>query len=466
MSTFICYAHEDTRFALKLAQALVSHGAAVWVDQWHARRGENWERSILNALRDCTHFLVVLSPAAVDSWLVRDQTALALRYNKSIVFVLGRSCELPSPVEDRPMFDLSGDHFKAGLDQLLAELRGQAGEPSVDAETTSSKLEDIKMFLGRHPVWAVVVLVLLLLIGSGVYFWRRPRTESAAGFSLSEVEPVHLDEPIFVPTVELLAPANSGSAPVDIRRRLKDGKLMVFVPAGDFLMGSSEADPNADEDEKPRHLVYLCSYWIDRTEVTTAEYRRCVEAGRCSPGGLVSATFIADDLPVVGVNWQQASSYCTWVGARLPTEAEWEKAARGIDGRIYPWGGDFDGSRLNYCDANCVADWRDFDGDDGYRYTAPVGSFPTGVSPFGALDMSGNVWEWTADWYEADWYHRSPYKNPTGPQSGVQRVIRGGSWLYPAESVRVARRHRDVPTSRYDNIGFRCVVSDRDEQGE
>ena len=143
----------------------------------------------------------------------------------------------------------------------------------------------------------------------------------------------------------------------------------------------------------------------------------------------------------------------------MPSEAEWEKAARGTDGRLYPWGNEFEGTRLNYCDSNCVADWRDFEGDDGYKYTAPVGSYPLGASPYGALDMSGNVWEWTADWYAADAYQTAPYKNPRGPKDGLQRVIRGGSWLYNGRGLRLVRRNRDVPTSSYENIGFRCALS-------
>jgi formylglycine-generating enzyme required for sulfatase activity len=233
---------------------------------------------------------------------------------------------------------------------------------------------------------------------------------------------------------------------------------MVLVPAGEFLMGSAETDPSASDDEKPRHLVYVDTFWIDKTEITNAQYRLCREAGACSEPQAQFIDFMDDPLPVVGIDWNQAKTYCEWVGARLPTEAEWEKAARGIDGRLYPWGNEFDGARLNYCDTNCIADWRDFDADDGYRFTAPVGNYLAGASPYGVLDMSGNVWEWTADWYAADSYQRATYRNPTGPVEGLQRVIRGGSWYYQDKSVRIAKRHKDTPTSRYDNIGFRCLM--------
>ncbi len=260
------------------------------------------------------------------------------------------------------------------------------------------------------------------------------------------------------------------------RLRDSDGMTMVYVPAGEFLMGSSDAQvekatqdcktvyPDCSRDfftpEQPQHRVTLDAVWIDRTEVTNAQYKACVDAGACRASGCADkSSFNGAAQPVVCIDWEQAKGYCRWAGGRLPTEAEWEKAARGTDARTYPWGNTFDGSRLNYCDKNCELNWKDVGGDDGYARTAPVGSYPAGASPYGALDMAGNVAEWVADWYDAGYYARSPERNPPGPDSGQLRVVRGGSWYGDRFDVRSAMRSVHAPTNTYNGVGFRCGVS-------
>jgi formylglycine-generating enzyme required for sulfatase activity len=241
--------------------------------------------------------------------------------------------------------------------------------------------------------------------------------------------------------------------------RPADGMAMVYVPAGEFEMGSTEGSDN----EKPVHTVALEGFWIDRTEVTNAQYRRCVQAGDCSPPkGSSSSTRESyygngtyDDYPVIQVTWQQAAAYCAWAEARLPTEAEWEYAARGPEGRVFPWGDEFDGTRLNYCDVNCPEQWADETVDDGYADTAPVGSYPGGASWCGALDMVGNVWEWVADWLGD--YPSGRQVSPTGPSSGEYRVDRGGSWFDSWLIARCAHRSRGHPGIWYDSVGFRCA---------
>ncbi|MEI2691323.1 MAG: bifunctional serine/threonine-protein kinase/formylglycine-generating enzyme family protein [Anaerolineae bacterium] len=230
----------------------------------------------------------------------------------------------------------------------------------------------------------------------------------------------------------------------------QDGMELVYVPAGEFLMGSTDADPMADSDEKPQHTVYLDAFWSDKTEVTAAQYRRCVDAGACSaPDTGGSCTYSADgrsDHPINCVDWNQAAAYCAWAGRRLPTEAEWEKAARGADGRIYPWGDQAPDAALANFDQNIGS-------------TTAVGSYPAGASPYGALDMAGNVWEWAADWYDEATYTASPRENPTGPGTGSTRVLRGGSWGISASYVRAASRDGGTPDFRDDRVGFRCARS-------
>jgi formylglycine-generating enzyme required for sulfatase activity len=234
-----------------------------------------------------------------------------------------------------------------------------------------------------------------------------------------------------------------------------DGMVMVYVPAGEFLMGSADSDSQASSNEKPQHMVYLDAYWIDQTEVTNAQYARCVAAGKCRPPwstysnthNLYYGEQQFESYPVILVSWDDAQAYCAWVSRRLPTEAEWEKAARGPYGRIYPWG-----NRQPGCD---LANFAGCAGN-----TSAVGSFPAGASPYGALDVAGNVWEWVQDWYGETYYADSPSNNPDGPSSGQYRVLRGGSWNYNWwDTIRVAYRYFSDPDYRDFDFGFRCGVS-------
>ncbi len=249
---------------------------------------------------------------------------------------------------------------------------------------------------------------------------------------------------------------------------------MVPIEGGTFMMGSD----SGDDDEKPVHSVTLGGYCMDAREVTVADFRRCVDAGKCVAHATAEWRGISekdqefrsqscnwgrdgrDDHPINCVDWRQSTAYCAWASKRLPTEEEWEYAARGTDGRIYPWGNEAPGStRLNGCGDECVAwakgqglSWKPmYSGDDGYPTTAPVGSYAAGKSPFGVLDLAGNVSEWTASGYSQD-YSRA--------RNDVTRVLRGGSARSETPTlVRAAHRHKNTATDRLGGIGFRCARS-------
>ena len=237
----------------------------------------------------------------------------------------------------------------------------------------------------------------------------------------------------------------------------KDGMILLSVPAGEFRMGRD----NQGSDEKPMHTVYLDAYWIDKTEVTNAMYARCVQDGQCPqppPTGFYNDSNYANH-PVVFVSWEEANTYCSWANRRLPTEAEWEKAAswdpRNEAKRVYPWGiGAPTNDLLNF-------DTELLNFDNAVGETTEVGHYPDGASPYGALDMAGNVWEWVADWYGADYYAtiEANARNPQGPADGQNRVLRGGSWSSSGDFVRSAFRGRENPSTASSSVGFRCAQS-------
>jgi len=260
--------------------------------------------------------------------------------------------------------------------------------------------------------------------------------------------------------------------------RSADGMMMVYVPGGTFQMGSDSSDSYADGDEFPQHSVTLDGFWIDQTEVTWTQFAAFLNnQGNQTEGGVTWSDLADMDClmeqagseyrprsgfaghPVADVSWYGADAYCDWVGARLPTEAEWEYAARGPEGRIYPWGNQWD-DQTEWCYS-----WDKTGGDTvaqdgwrrhvGYIYTAPVGSYQNNVSWCNALDMAGNAWEWVVDWYGA--YASEAQANPTGPVTGSRKVMRGGRGDSLQKTARTAERYNLTPDHRHSHIGFRCA---------
>jgi sulfatase modifying factor 1 len=320
----------------------------------------------------------------------------------------------------------------------------------------------------RTNLWPLFVLVLVTVLVTVSIVTHRSRTDRRADphavetaevyhlLGVAHLEagefgqamgPLHQALPLYEDAEDKLAQALDGN--------------MVYVPAGAFIMGSD----TGDVDQGPQRSVYLDAFEIDRYEVTNAQYRRFLQAtggeaperwperfehlvpgrdpdwhGTLYPPG--EALY-----PVAGVNWQDAADYCAWVGKRLPTEAEWEKAARGSDGRLYPWGDAWDARRANTREA-------------AVGYTQPVGTIPAGASPYGALDMAGNVWEWVADWYDKAYYGDAPERNPQGPPPGTgERILRGGAWDSRPHQARTPYRNATHCFSPNFRAGFRCARS-------
>lgn len=349
----------------------------------------------------------------------------------------------------------------------------------------------------RTPIWEILgVLIALAALVVGIMNYLAPFNpigpspfdsdggDPTVGPTMASTSPVTTDapapttEPAIVPSVEPVTAAISQAG--DIRTVSRGGVEVeqVFVPAGSFMMGSE----NGSDNERPVHEVSLDAFWIDRTEVANAQFEMFVadsgfQTTAEREGGGYTYTnsgweYIAgadwrhpqepasnlDGLgrhPVVLVSWDDATAFCEWAGGRLPTEAEWEYAARGPDNLVYPWGNAFDGTRLNYCDQNCLFDWTDQSVDDGYEFTAPVGSYSNGASWIGALDMAGNIWEWVQDRYGE--YGSSPQTNPQGLSVGESRVLRGGAYHGNGSAGRTSNRiHYQQGVTDYA-VGFRCA---------
>ena len=252
------------------------------------------------------------------------------------------------------------------------------------------------------------------------------------------------------PVEEAVIPVSDETRSDSVATGFPIGDEMVLIPAGSFVRGTNAGG----YDEQPERQIFLDSFSIDRYETTNHQYRQFVEATGHRKSGPPSryaknmTNMRGVNQPVVYVSWDDAQSYCRWKGKRLPTEAEWEKAMRGVDGRLWPWGQALDWAASNRAHVN-----------DGFEATAPVGSFPRDVSPYGVSDGAGNVLEWVADWYGEEAFRISEAQNPEGPDHGTFRVMRGGGYTTTGVDVRITSRSKMVPDFRDDTIGFRCATS-------
>lgn len=425
---FLSYARQDIEFAERLATDLRKNGWDVWIAPESIQPGERWVEAINRGLTESGIFLLVLTPSAVNSSWVNSEAnvAINLQHQGMMRFVPLRveMSETPPLWQAYQWIPFQND-YQGGLEKLLRELDQHPTETYLVRSISEKK--------HRRQVQEPMQLSNLRRIPVGLWI---------VGIMIGMIIILWVMNGSFLDSIPLLSKEPQDTSKV----RTKDNMEMTYVPAGSFLMGSlPEVDSGANEDEFPQHEVSQSGFWIDVTEVTNSMYAVCVEENVCTNSSFAAdGRFNGSEHPVVGVSWDDANTYCQWVGGQLPTEAQWEYAARGNDGRLFPWG-----NKYPTCNK---AQFLDCGGD-----TVGVGSLsPDGASPFGISDMAGNVWEWVADWHDS--YPYETQNNPTGPESGSNKVLRGGSWSDFSRSLRVANRHADPLETRSDDLGFRCVT--------
>ncbi len=479
---FITHSHSDNAFARQLCDDLRAHGLDGFFDVYSLRAGDDIAARIARGLDECDVYIPVLSPAALASpWCELEINAainLSMERGRNgrprIIPVLAEKCSVPVLLRHRLYVNFAGRYAEA-LDELLHKGLGLPAHSAFDPAPESPPAYAAKFptLIPGLPLWVLVLsglgitlaCVLMSFAVEALFNGTTPTpaaiaqtTRTATGappITPTSIVPTITSTP--TPTSTATRTATSTPLPTNTATRTATATPtstitptpppdMVFVPAGDFTMGSNEGET----DEKPAHTVYLDAFWIDKFEVTNKQYATCLNAGKCSrPSETKSFTRDAyfsnaqyNNYPVVYVNWEQAKTYCEWASKRLPTEAEWEKAARGTDSRTYPWGNTFDKNLLN-------------SSEGGKGDTMAIGSYPGGASPYGAMDMAGNVWEWVADGYGS--YSSGTQRNPTGPSSWQNRVFRGGAWNNIRDGVRTVVRVNLIQTYSFRDVGFRCA---------
>ena len=466
---FISYSHKDTDYAHKLADTLRSDGFDVWIDA-RIDYGSQWPHEIQKQLDSCDAFILIMTPRSFASEWVQSELQRAKRKLKPIFPLLREGDEPWLSVESTQYYDVRKGNvpdarFYSAIRHVVSRNEDGAAiqMPTQDAKKSprnrssvgSPKIR-ILALIAIIGAGATLLAVIIPLIWSGI-------SQNIPSSSASDETPA---SSVYSPTEPGDAPATgiSPNTSLDSANFTDPGGVeMRLVPEGEFTMGinadnglaecrkySSNCDRGNYEDEEPPHAVSLNAFYIDTYEVTNSLYAGCVDDGFCQlPTRTSSETRVSyfgnpefDNFPVIFVDWNMANTFCYWRDARLPTEAEWEKAARGTDERTYPWGNEVDESQANY--NNSIGD------------TAEAGNYDSGISLYGVYDMAGNVWEWVADYYSYTYYQDSPFENPLGPGSGVEHVLRGGSWFDTADLIRTTVRLME-PNLVDNNFGFRCA---------
>ena len=512
---FLSYSRDDVSIMMRIRKELEDEGIGVWTDEGLVPGTESWKRDIERAIKGALGFVVLLSPTAKQSLWVERELGFARVHEIKIfpVLVHGEpSNAIPIELINAQWIDIRQEvDFSAQIQNLILALKGK---PLSESNLPESTKPGSSSFSAKNALIVVITIIILVttvvislklgIISIGApeveeiatiessppIEWPNQPTESKPTNTSTPDDPTITPLPSDTPTPTALPTATATTSLAPTATPTPDiGLTTVFVSEGEFTMGSTTKQKR--ENEYPQHEVYLNTFFIDRTEVTNEMFDRFVKdsgyvttaekqgmggvrpfsdedwywrrgANWRSPRGDESNIIGLEQHPVVQVSWLDAVEYCAWAGRRLPTEAEWEKAARGDDGRTYPWGnGEVTGNKLNFADRNLPAPWADRSEDDGYQFTAPVGNYPAGESPYGAMDMSGNVQEWVSDYYaeERKDYQTAANVNPQGPDTGIGRRVRGSSWYHAANQTHAARRSWGKEEHRFDYLGFRCALT-------
>lgn len=496
---FISYSWDDEehkKWVLNFAKRLLSSGIAVILDVWQTALGDQLPKFMENAISDSDFVLCICTPdykdrsdnrtggVGYEGNIITSELITTGNQRKFIpVFRKGEKWLDAAPVwsAGKKFVDLRGNPYSTKnynellntlfrilpnpprpgpIPQRVLRIKPEwAREPYDRGNINPHKEKNVieggeqgQKIIPNHSdgeqphMLAIAVRIFLAIAVIGGIVWVTSRDKNL---------PTPTQEFSPVPT-ETFPPSNNSSTPAKQQTITPlPSSIMVLVPGGNYSIGSNEF-----RDEQPVHTVLLNDFYIDQYEVTNALYAACVDAGVCSPPQASRSATRSDyygneqyaDFPVIHITWEMAKVFCeNWRGARLPTEAEWEAAARGTNGEKYPWGDNID---CNYSNFN---DWGRFCVGD----TIHVGSYELGKSTYGVYDLAGNVAEWVSDWYDEDYYWGLPHDffNPTGPSTGLDRVIRGGSWADSAYAVRSANRNWRDPEEASQEIGFRCAAS-------
>ncbi len=430
---FISYSSKNATVADAVCGGLERRGIPCWIAPRDVQPGQEWAAAIIEAIDACNVFVIIVSADSNRSEHVLRELNHAASAGKPILPFRIEDIVLSSSMryylDTRQWLDALSeplDEHIGRLANVVGKLLGREGaavarqefaeEPESVAPTAKEAKTTVVVEAQPPP--------------------RKAPAEAPPATPVPDRDGVGIPQPVPGDAPWERPGSSAGDEIVG-----PDGGVYVWVPPGSFMMGSDDGS----DSEKPVHRVQLDGFWLGKHQVTNAQYRAfCDATGRAFP----AKSDQGDDHPVVWVNYHDAQAYCEHHALGLPTEAQWEYAARGPENRVYPWGDEW--APENLC-------WLRKKGPGGKTF--PVGSFPAGASWCGALDMAGNVWEWCADWYSATYYQFSPELNPRGPESGAARVSRGGSWYYLSDDCRGADRADSGPSCSVSHCGFRCAIA-------